>query len=63
MATFPVERLDMKNSHIAEFLKSKEGRSVSRETAESLRLLKLFVKLTPVQRQQILELIESYLDH
>jgi hypothetical protein len=53
----------MKNSRIAEFLQSAEGQSVSRETVESLRLLKLFFKVTPKQRQQILSLIESYLEH
>ena len=37
----------MKRSRLAEFLQSDEGRSVSPETIDSLRLLKMFVKLTP----------------
>ena len=37
----------MKKSRFAEFLQSDEGGSVSLETVDSLRLLKMFVKLTP----------------
>ena len=53
----------MKRSRLAEFLQSDEGRSVSPETMDSLRLLKMFVKLTPAQRRGIIELVERYLQH
>lgn len=59
----PAERAEMKNSRLAEFLQSTEGRSVSREAIESLRLLKMFIKLTPAQRREIIELVEQYLQH
>jgi hypothetical protein len=57
------ERLEMKKSRFAEFLQSDEGGSVSLETVDSLRLLKMFVKLTPAQRREIIELVERYLQH
>jgi hypothetical protein len=53
----------MKESRFAEFLQSVEGRSVSLETVDSLRLLKMFVKLTRAQRREIIELVERYLQH
>jgi len=53
----------MKKSRLAEFLQSHEGRSVTLETIDSLRLLKMFVKLTPAQRREIIELVERYLQH
>lgn len=53
----------MKNPRLTAFLQSKEGRLVSPETAESLQLLKMFFKLTPAQRREVLELIEQYLQH
>jgi len=58
-----VKRLEMKKSRLAEFLQSHEGRSVTLETIDSLRLLKMFVKLTPAQRREIIELVERYLQH
>ena len=53
----------MKKSRFAEFLQSDEGGSVSLETVDSLRLLKMFVKLTPAQRREIIELVERYRQH
>jgi hypothetical protein len=37
----------MKRIRLADFLQSDEGRSMSPETIDSLRLLKMFVKFTP----------------
>ncbi len=53
----------MKESRFAEFLQSVEGRSVPLETVDSLRLLKMFAKLTRAQRRETIELVERYLLH
>ena len=53
----------MKRIRLADFLQSDEGRSMSPETIDSLRLLKMFVKLTPAQRREIIELVERYMQH
>ena len=53
----------MKRTRLADFLQSDEGRSMSPETIDSLRLLKMFVKLTPAQRRGIIELVERYPEH
>ena len=53
----------MKRSRLADFLQSDEGRSVSPETIDSLRLLKMFAKVTRAQRRETIELVERYLLH
>ncbi|MGV7214830.1 hypothetical protein [Bradyrhizobium sp. UFLA05-112] len=58
--SFHFERTRMTDSRLAEFLRSQEGRSVSRETVECLRLLRMFIKLSPAQRREIIELVEQY---
>ncbi len=50
----------MTDSRLAEFLQSEEGRTVTREAVESLRLLKVFIKLSPTRRREIIELVEQY---
>ena len=47
-------------SCLAEFLRSEEGRAVSREAVEGLRLLRMFTKLSPARRREIIELVEQY---
>ena len=59
----PVERLDMTNLNLDELLGSKEESAVPPETMDGLRLLKMFLKLTPAQRREILELVERRLQH
>jgi hypothetical protein len=51
----------MKNSEIIELLLSNEAASKAGEIADGLRLLKAFQKLTPVQRREIIELVERRL--
>jgi len=51
----------MTDSRLAELLRSKEGRTISREAIESWRLLKMFNQLSPAQRLEIIELVEKYL--
>jgi hypothetical protein len=51
----------MTDSRLAELLRSKEGRQISREAIESWRLLKMFNRLSPAQRLEIIELVEKYL--
>jgi hypothetical protein len=55
------EEATMTDSRLAELLKSKDGRAVSRETIESWRLLKMFIQLSPAERLEIIELVERYL--
>ncbi len=57
---FRFERTKMTDSRLAEFLQSEEGRTVTREAVESLRLLKVFIKLSPTRRREIIELVEQY---
>jgi hypothetical protein len=51
----------MTDSRLAELLRSREGRAVSREAIEGLRLLRMFIKLSPTQRREIIDLVEQYL--
>jgi hypothetical protein len=51
----------MTESRLAELLRVKEGRTISREAIENWRLLKMFNKLSRAQRLEILELLEEYL--
>jgi hypothetical protein len=50
----------MTDSRIAEILRFEEGRALSREAVESLRLLRMFVKLSPARRREIIELVEQH---
>jgi hypothetical protein len=55
--TDPHQRCEMKNPTFAAELHKKLG-APSRETLESLRLLKAFLRLAPRQRFEVIELIE-----
>ena len=55
--TDPHQRYEMKNPTFAAELHKKLG-APSRETLESLRLLKAFLRLAPRQRFEVIELIE-----
>jgi hypothetical protein len=61
IAAVPAERLEMKNSEIIERLLSNETASKAGEIADGLRLLKAFQKLTPLQRREVIELVERRL--
>ncbi|MGY8681861.1 hypothetical protein Q2941_29365 [Bradyrhizobium sp. UFLA05-153] len=58
--SFRFEGARMTDSRLAEFLRSQEGRNVSRETIESLRLLRMFINLSPAQRRDVIELVEQF---
>jgi hypothetical protein len=58
---FLVEGTQMTDSRLAELRRLKEIRETSPEILESLRLLKMFIKLSPDQRRDIIELVERYL--
>ncbi len=51
----------MTDSHLAELLRGKDGRAISREAIENWRLLKMFNQLSPAERREIIELVEQYL--
>ena len=53
----------MEDSRFAEFLRLQEGREASRDAVEGLRLLRMFIRLSPEQRRAILALVENYLRH
>ena len=52
----------MTDSGIAKLLRIKEVREASPELVESLRLLKMFTKLSSNQRRDIIERVEQYLN-
>jgi hypothetical protein len=58
---FLVKGTKMTDSRLAELRRLKEIRETSPEILESLRLLKMFTKLSPDQRRDIIELVERYL--
>jgi hypothetical protein len=53
----PVKRREMKNRTDVSELSEKLGYPSS-QTIEGLRLLKVFVKLSPLQRSEVLDLVE-----
>lgn len=52
----------MTDSGFAKLLRIKEVRAASPELVESLRLLKMFTKLSSNQRRDIIERVEHYLN-
>ena len=52
----------MTDPGFAKLLRIKEVREASPETVESLRLLKMFTKLSSNQRRDIIERVEQYLN-
>jgi hypothetical protein len=51
----------MIDSRLTELLRIRETREASPEIIESLRLLRMFIKLSADQRRDIIELVEQYL--
>jgi len=52
----------MTDSRLAELRRIKEMREASPEILESLRLLKMFIRLSPDQRRDIIERVERHLE-
>jgi hypothetical protein len=58
---FLIKGTKMTDSRLAELRRLKEMRETPPEILDSLRLLKMFIKLSPDQRRDIIELVERYL--